>query len=184
MVSCGFRVWLELGLTARNECDDMADSIKEEEMRIRVDLHQHHNAGCDDCKKADDVHDPNAIQDDVAWASERLWRERHLVGLVGCLGFCSLELGCEEFDAAAFERNVQESGNESQCCHLLEAVRYLLVSWVEAQEHVVLAVGVVLRGSGCPAVCGDDLVICHSVFDRRIRGKSVDGSASVIYMEG
>lgn len=60
-------------LTACNEGDDMADSVEEEQMGIGVNLDQHHHAGCDDCEEANNVHDTDAVQDDVARASERLW---------------------------------------------------------------------------------------------------------------
>ena len=50
----------------------MAQSVKEEQVSVRVGLHQHHNASSNDCKKADDVHNANAVEYDVPSTRESL----------------------------------------------------------------------------------------------------------------
>lgn len=86
----------------------MAQCVEEEKMRVCIDLDQHHNARGDNGYEADDVHDPEAVEDDVAWAGQRLGRERHSVGFFGGLGLCVLQLGGDDLDAFAFERYVHE----------------------------------------------------------------------------
>ena len=56
-------------LTTSDGCENMADSVEEEELRCYRRLHEHDNGTGDDCKKSNYVHDTDAIEDDVAWTS-------------------------------------------------------------------------------------------------------------------
>ena len=55
-------------LTARDGGEDVSDSIEEEELRRHRSLNKHDNACSNDCKEANDVHDTDAVEDDVAWS--------------------------------------------------------------------------------------------------------------------
>lgn len=48
----------------------MAHGIEKEELRSDGRLDEHDHAGGDYRKKADDIHDSNYIEDDVAWAGQ------------------------------------------------------------------------------------------------------------------
>ena len=48
----------------------MADRVEEEEMRVGRGLDKHANICSYDGQEADNVHDTNAIQDDVAWTGQ------------------------------------------------------------------------------------------------------------------
>jgi hypothetical protein len=63
-------------LTACNCSENVSDGVKEEELRRNGGL-----AGCDDCQESDDVHHTDAVEDDVAWPSQRLGRESHLAAV-------------------------------------------------------------------------------------------------------
>ena len=49
----------------------MADGVKEEELRSGRCLHKHDDAASDDCEKPDDVHDTDAVENNVAWPGQR-----------------------------------------------------------------------------------------------------------------
>lgn len=59
-------------LTACHQCDDMADSIEEEEMRVGINLDKHDHTRGDDCEEGDNIGHADAVQDDVAWTGQRL----------------------------------------------------------------------------------------------------------------
>lgn len=65
-------------LTACHRSEDVRDCIEEKELRGSRGLDEHEYAGRDDSHEANDVHDPDAVQDDVSWAGERFGREGHL----------------------------------------------------------------------------------------------------------
>ena len=65
-------------LTACNSGEDMSDSVEEEELGRHRSLDKHDDAGRDNCQEANNVHHPDAVEDDVAWSSQRLGRESHL----------------------------------------------------------------------------------------------------------
>lgn len=58
-------------LTACDSGENMSDGIEEEELGRHRGLDKHDDAGSNDCKETDDVHDTNAVEDDVAWAGQR-----------------------------------------------------------------------------------------------------------------
>jgi hypothetical protein len=94
-------------LTADENREDMAHSVKEEELGFHGGLDEHNDTGRDHCQEADDVHDTNAIKNDVSWPCQRFWREGHFCGrlpgsFVEVLGF-----GFDGFDVVCFDRNVQ-----------------------------------------------------------------------------
>lgn len=131
-------------LTARHERDDVADGIEEEEMRVGVDLDQHHDARGDDGQQADDVHDADAVEDDVARAGEGLGRESHSVG--------GLELGSETVEALAFVGNVDESASGVSCLALCRGGGCLYLSVGQRRRNMWRAQRVGLVSGGCPAV--------------------------------
>lgn len=57
-----------LGHTAGDGCENMSDSIEEEELGSHRGLDEHDHAGGDDCQETDDVQDTNSVEDDIAWA--------------------------------------------------------------------------------------------------------------------
>jgi hypothetical protein len=59
-------------LTACDGGEYMGDSVEEEELGRHRGLDEHDDAGRDDCQEGDDVHHTDAIEDDVAWPSQRL----------------------------------------------------------------------------------------------------------------
>jgi hypothetical protein len=70
----------------------MGNSVEEKELGCNGGLDEHDDAGGDDCQEADDVHHADAVEDDVAWPSQRLGRESHLVVTWYTLFFaCGLE---------------------------------------------------------------------------------------------
>jgi len=64
-------------LTACNCSENMSDSVEEEELGRNGGLDKHDDAGRDDCQESDDVHRSNAVEDDIAWSSQRLGRKSH-----------------------------------------------------------------------------------------------------------
>jgi hypothetical protein len=50
----------------------MSDCVEEEELGRNGGLDKHDDAGCNDCQESDDVHHTDAVEDDVAWPSQRL----------------------------------------------------------------------------------------------------------------
>lgn len=68
-------------LTACDGSEDMSDGVEEEELGRNGGLDKHDDAGCDDCQESDDVHHADAVEDDVAWPSQRLRRESHLTAI-------------------------------------------------------------------------------------------------------
>ena len=48
----------------------MADTVKEEEFRDDEGLDEHHDAGCDDGQKGDNVQSPKNVQNDETWSSQ------------------------------------------------------------------------------------------------------------------
>ena len=48
----------------------MADCIEKEKLGNDESLDEHDGACGNDCYQADDVHDPDGIEDDVAWAGQ------------------------------------------------------------------------------------------------------------------
>lgn len=55
----------------------MTDPVEEEEFGDDKGFDQHDGAGGDDGQKSDDVHDPEGIEDYVAWACQGAFKERH-----------------------------------------------------------------------------------------------------------
>ena len=70
----------------------MSYSVEEEEFRANRSLHQHDDGTSDDCEQPDDVQDTDAVENYVARARQRLWRERHLCGGLACFGLAAPEL--------------------------------------------------------------------------------------------
>lgn len=86
----------------------MSDSVEEEELGRNGGLDKHDDAGCDDCQESDDVHHADAIEDDVAWPSQRLGRESHLAAVRYALfGACSLEDVADLAELDCFEGQVE-----------------------------------------------------------------------------
>ena len=50
----------------------MSDSVEKEELGRNGSLDKHDYAGGDDCKKADDVHYADSVEDDIARPGQRL----------------------------------------------------------------------------------------------------------------
>lgn len=55
----------------------MADGVEEEELGDDKGLDQHDRAGDDDSYKADNVHNTDGVEDDVARPSQGFFKERH-----------------------------------------------------------------------------------------------------------
>ena len=55
----------------------MADTVEEEEFGDDECLDKHDAAGGDDGCKANYVHDTKGVENDVAWTSQRAFKERH-----------------------------------------------------------------------------------------------------------
>jgi hypothetical protein len=58
--------------TACDSGEYVGDSVEEEELGRHRGLDEHDDAGCDDCQEGDDVHHTDAVEDNVAWPSQRL----------------------------------------------------------------------------------------------------------------
>jgi hypothetical protein len=57
--------------TACDSGEYVGYSVEEEELGRHRGLDEHDDAGRDDCQEGDDVHHTDAIEDDVAWPSQR-----------------------------------------------------------------------------------------------------------------
>lgn len=147
-------------LTANEKRDNMAQRIKEEQMRVRINLNEHHHTGRDHSQEANDIHDTDSVEDDVAWSGQRLGRQSHLVRLFRGLLLAALQFGGDGFEALALERELDESARiEGQPLVSWKPERGdILVGGIESHEHVLLAIVVLVEGSGtnqclrCPAV--------------------------------
>lgn len=53
----------------------------------------------------------------------------------------------------------------------LRSVKYVLVSWIQAQEHMLASLLVVLGSRCCPAVCSSVLVVVSTEVDRPAKTK-------------
>ena len=60
----------------------MADTVKKEEFRDDKGFDEHREAGTTAGQEGADVHDADGVENDIAWASQRLltFPERHLDG--------------------------------------------------------------------------------------------------------
>lgn len=58
-------------------CDHVADGVEEEELGDDKCLNQHDRAGDDDSYKADNVHNTDGVEDDVARPSQGFFKEWH-----------------------------------------------------------------------------------------------------------
>ena len=70
-------VFIVATLTACDSSEYVSYGVEEEELGCNRGLDKHDDAGCDDCQESDDVHHADAVEDDVAWPSQRLGRESH-----------------------------------------------------------------------------------------------------------
>jgi hypothetical protein len=82
-------------LTACDSGEYVSDSVEEEELGRHRGLDEHDDAGRDDCQEGDDVHHTDAVEDDVAWPSQRLGGESHLAVVWYAL-FCWFVRGLED----------------------------------------------------------------------------------------
>ena len=67
-----------MALTARDSGENMSDRVEEKELGRHRSLDKHDDACSNDRKEANDIQDADAVEDDVAWPSQRLGRESHL----------------------------------------------------------------------------------------------------------
>jgi hypothetical protein len=59
----------------------MSDGVEEEELGRNGGLDEHDDAGRNDCQESDNIHHSDAVENDVAWPSQRLGRENHLAAV-------------------------------------------------------------------------------------------------------
>lgn len=62
--------WRDMALTARTSCDEVADTIEEEELGNDECLDQHDRTSGDDGEKTDDIHDADCIEYYVTWTGQ------------------------------------------------------------------------------------------------------------------
>jgi hypothetical protein len=58
-------------LTACDSGEYVSDSVEEEELGRHRGLDEHNDAGRDDCQEGDDIHHTDAVENNVAWPSQR-----------------------------------------------------------------------------------------------------------------
>lgn len=77
---------------AAEECGDyVADAVEKEEFGDDKGLDQHDRAGDDDSYEADNVHDTDKVEDDVARPSQGFFKERHFSSGIGrCFYFARI----------------------------------------------------------------------------------------------
>jgi len=78
-------VWRMGQLTGQDACNDVRNAVEEEEFGDVECLDQHGEACCGDSDQGDYVYGADDIEDDVAWASQGLLKERHCFVLGGCM---------------------------------------------------------------------------------------------------
>lgn len=61
----------------------MTDAVEKEELGDYKSLDQHDSAGNDDSYEADNVHDTDKVEYDVAWSSQGFFKEWHFLAYVG-----------------------------------------------------------------------------------------------------
>ena len=85
----------------------MSNGVEEEEFRSHRSFHQHDDCTSNDCEQPDDVQDTNAVENYVARARQRLWREGHLCGGLACFGLTAPEFRFDLLDLVFFDRKVE-----------------------------------------------------------------------------